>query len=423
MKTLNDLPNEIILDIMSYNDNFLFINKRFNLLYTTYINKYFLNKLSNIGIKIKYCNKKIYDKVLYINHINQCSHINKRYDIKLTSLAHQIKYNNLVDFTKTFVLYLNDFDKKDNDILYILLNKYILKNTRWIKSIPCHLFKKIHFQIILDRNPTFITYNINLQNHFLKYIPEYFTTQSNIIINCFKKESLYQFNNLIDKNNNNLLILLMFNNKIGITDLLNNDWPNINLINNLGRNALQYAISNKKIKIIRFLLFKINPNDNDIINIFKINDIELIQTLLSFPNINLNVTDSDGNSLLMRFIDNYEISKLILSRNIDINLQNKNGETALMLSNNFYITKMILEKNPNMDLQNNNGDTVLMKTIKVLNHIDDFFNLFDLFNIIIDKPQNLYIKNKKGETALFLAKNKNISFVIKKIQFKIMFNL
>lgn len=84
---------------------------------------------------------------------------------------------------------------------------------------------------------------------------------------------------------------------------------------------------------------------------------------------------------------------------------------------------MILEKNPNMDLQNNDGDTVLMKTIKVLNHIDEYFNIFDIFNIIIDKPQNLYIKNKKGETALSLAKNKNISFVIKKIQFKIMFNL
>lgn len=432
MKTLNDLPNEIILDIMSYNDNFLFINKRFNLLYTTYINKYFLNKLNNIGIKIKYCNKKIYDKVLYINKRNQRLYLNKRYDLKLTSLVHQIKFSDLEYFTKTFVLYLNDFDKKCNDILYILLNKYISRNLHWVKSIPCHLFKKIHFQLLLDRNPNFITYNINLQNHFLKYIPECFTTQSNIIINCFKKESLYQFNNLIDKNNNNLLILLMSNNKIGITDLLNNYWPNINLINNLGKNALTYAISNininskhtnKKIELIRFLLFKINPNDNDIINIFKINDIELIQTLLSFPNINVNVTDSDGNSLLMMFIDNYEISKLILSRNIDINLQNKNGETALMLSNNFYIIKMILEKNPNMDLQNNDGDTVLMKTIKVLNHIDEYFNIFDIFNIIIDKPQNLYIKNKKGETALSLAKNKNISFVIKKIQFKIMFNL
>lgn len=420
MKTLNDLPNEIILDIMSYNDKFLFINKRFNLLYTTYINKDYLNKLNNIGIKIKYCNKKIYKKVLYIK---QNTYIKlKNYDIKLTSLAHQISHNNLVGFTKTFVLYFNDFNKKGNDILYILLNKYILKNTRWIKSIPCHLFKKNHFQFILDRNTNFITYNINLQNHFLKYIPEFFTTHSNIIIKCFQKETLYQFNNLIDKNNNNLLNLLILNNKIDINDLLNNDWTNINLINNLGKNALTYAIYNKNIKIINFLLFKINPTDSDIINIFNIHNLELIQNLLSFPNINLHVTDSDGNSLLMKFIDNYEITKLILSRNIDINLQNKNGETVLMLSNDINIIKMILEKNPNMDLQNNNGDTVLIKTIKSLNHIDEFF-LFDLFNIIIDKTQNLYIKNKKGETALSLAKNKNISFVTKKIQFKLLFNL
>lgn len=427
---LNDLPNEIIVDIMLYNEKLLFINKRFNLLHKIYINSILLKKLSLIGIKIEYCNKKIYDRVLYIK---QTPYIKKKYYMKLTSLAYKIKFPNLVDFTQKFVLYLNDINKKNNDILYILLTKHITNyNKEWIKPIPCHLFKKNHFQIILDGNPNFIKDHINFQNHFLKYIPECFTTHSNIIIKYFTKENLYQFNNLIDNDNNNLLMLLILNNKICVTDLLNNDWPNIYLINNLGENALTYAISNlnltypisdKHIKIVRYLLFKINFTDSDIITIFKKLNLELIQTLLSFPNINLNITDLDGNSLLMMFIDNYEISKLILSRNIDINLQNKNGETALMLSKNFYINKMILDKNPNIDLQNNNGDTILMKIINGLTHIDEYVNGLDLFNIIIDKPQNLHIKNNKGETALVLAKNKNISFVINKIQFKIMFNL
>lgn len=63
---------------------------------------------------------------------------------------------------------------------------------------------------------------------------------------------------------------------------------------------------------------------------------------------------------------NYEIIQLLLDKNPELNLQSKDGKTALTLAiqrNNINIVKLLLKKDPNLLLNNNNAK-------KAYNYVD-----------------------------------------------------
>jgi ankyrin repeat protein len=93
----------------------------------------------------------------------------------------------------------------------------------------------------------------------------------------------------------------------------------------------------------------------------------------------LNLQDESGFTPLMRAVisvnrgskkpvikRNYEIIQLLLDKNPELNLQSKDGKTALTLAiqrNNINIVKLLLKKDPNLLLNNNNAK-------KAYNYVD-----------------------------------------------------
>ena len=89
--------------------------------------------------------------------------------------------------------------------------------------------------------------------------------------------------------------------------------------------------------------------------------------LLAHPRVDVNLQDTDGNTALMEACThNIEAVKaLIAAPNINVNLQNKWGYTALIracIHNKVEVVKaLIAAPNINVNLQNKDGNTAFMK--------------------------------------------------------------
>nr|QBK87199.1 MAG: ankyrin repeat protein [Marseillevirus LCMAC201] len=159
------------------------------------------------------------------------------------------------------------------------------------------------------------------------------------------------------------------------------------------------------------------PND-DLIAAVKSNNLELVKELVSLENINLDLQDKGGNTALMWAVDreNYDIVKLLVDNNANLDLQNKNEDTALMMAvfiNNFDIVKLLVDNNANLDIQKKYGNTALMLAV--------FINNFDIVKLLVDNNANLDLQ-KDGNTALDIAKKKNLPLIIKLLRPKLPFN-
>src|SRR5690606_12437976 len=104
-----------------------------------------------------------------------------------------------------------------------------------------------------------------------------------------------------------------------------------------------------------------------------------------------------------------EAIKLLIDNGANINLQNKNGKTALMIavaniiSHNLLIEKVKLLINANVNLQDENGKTALTYALNVDSPIE-------VIRLLINNNANIYLQDIKGNTALIyilLHSNKN----------------
>jgi hypothetical protein len=112
-------------------------------------------------------------------------------------------------------------------------------------------------------------------------------------------------------------------------------------------------------------------------------------------------TNSNGESSL-------ETVKLLINSGANLNIQNNDGETALMLAlkysdkySSLETVKLLINSGAKLDIQNKDGDTALM--LCILTCIRSSCNLYNLtifVKLLIDSDANLTLKNNKGETAL-----------------------
>ena len=138
---------------------------------------------------------------------------------------------------------------------------------------------------------------------------------------------------------------------------------------------------------------------------------ELLQTLLSLDNININLQNNQGVTALMYSGDNSkeDIVKMLLEHpNIDVNIKNNYGNTALLVScirsnstSSENIVQMLLE-HPNIDvnLQNNEGNTALMGCCSNSNNTSSENTvqmLLEHSNIDVN------LQNNDGNTALIMS--------------------
>ena len=92
----------------------------------------------------------------------------------------------------------------------------------------------------------------------------------------------------------------------------------------------------------------------------KKNNLEIIDLILSYNNLNLNYKDKKGNSYLHLAVKNRNDKKIetLIKKGINLNMQNNSGNTALHLAyeiNNFIIIKLLIKSGINSKIKNKEG--------------------------------------------------------------------
>ena len=138
----------------------------------------------------------------------------------------------------------------------------------------------------------------------------------------------------------------------------------------------------------------------NIININGIKD-ESMVLFLSQLATDINYQNEQGNTALMLASEGgqYHVVKLLLlHKDLNINIQNKYGWIALMFAScyeNHQVVELLLSKNPDINIQNINGWTALMLASANGHH--------QVVKLLLSKHPNINIQDNDGVTALIFA--------------------
>ena len=124
--------------------------------------------------------------------------------------------------------------------------------------------------------------------------------------------------------------------------------------------------------------------------------VTLVEFLLfNFKEINLNIQNKNGDTPLMYAIKlkRYSVARLLINnKRVNVNIQNKKGWTALHLiayDGCYFLLNDLLKEVDNIDIENNKGDTPLSLTISI-----------KTLKILIKYGANVNSQNKQGATLL-----------------------
>ena len=109
------------------------------------------------------------------------------------------------------------------------------------------------------------------------------------------------------------------------------------------------------------------------------------------------------------FIDNFEGVKILLALNVDVNICDNNGNTALMYatkgSPKLNIVKILIEFGADVNSQNNDGITALIWQAQHNAHPE-------IIKALIEAGADIELKDSKGKIALDYAKEKDDKEII-----------
>ena len=104
---------------------------------------------------------------------------------------------------------------------------------------------------------------------------------------------------------------------------------------------------------------------------------------------------------------NIEVVKLLLKENADVNIQDKNGVTALMLASlngHTHVVELLLKENADVNIKNKQGMTALnLASLKGHTHVVE---------LLLKDNANVNIQDKNGVTALMLASLKGHTQIV-----------
>ena len=128
-------------------------------------------------------------------------------------------------------------------------------------------------------------------------------------------------------------------------------------------------------------------------------NIDAVEVLLK-KDVDINIQDENGVTALMLASQNghHQIVELLLKEHADINQQNENGVTALMVASligHHQVVKLLLKVHSDINTQNENGWTALM--------VASFNGHHQVVELLLKEHADINIQNKNGETALMLA--------------------
>lgn len=110
--------------------------------------------------------------------------------------------------------------------------------------------------------------------------------------------------------------------------------------------------------------------------------------------------------------------KRLIEEGVDIDVQNKNGYTALMLaswdsnkSSNIETVQLLIQSGANLDIQNKNGYTALM----IASRFSNTSSNLETVKLLIQSGANLDIQNKNGSTAISILKQKYDNSIVSEV--------
>ena len=150
-----------------------------------------------------------------------------------------------------------------------------------------------------------------------------------------------------------------------------------------------------------------------ITNIIDIDGIEYKDMVLLFSQLatDINYQNEEGNTALMLASEggHYHVVKLLLlNKDLNINIQHNDGWTALMgacLTGQHQVVELLLSKDPNINIQNNDGWTALM--------FGSRYGHYQVVKLLLSKDQDINIQNNIGWTSLMLASHYGHHQVVK----------
>ena len=225
---------------------------------------------------------------------------------------------------------------------------------------------------------------------------------------------------IFDKNNNSLLHLVPKTKKIDFLIPLFTKNINLDFVNNTHESALHISCEYDLEDFVTVLVDKkcdVNIREKEYgfpaIFISLLNgNTNIVNTILDSLHYDINLSDHTGNTLLHLAIveNNFEIiERCIKDPKLDYNIVNLDGNTYLHL-----LMEKIKENSENIDkydirkfieysilnVQNNDGNTAWHYMVSL--------NIFDKYSeLLVNKPNNLFINNKKDVTPFSLVHSIN----------------
>jgi ankyrin repeat protein len=156
---------------------------------------------------------------------------------------------------------------------------------------------------------------------------------------------------------------------------------------------------------------------NDIINIIDQQDeillsekIDILNIMFLTIDINTTTIDDKENSFLHYCIinNNYEITEYLLDKGINSNIQNKNGETALLMASRkgyFRFVKLLLQYGANPDIYEKNGQDSPLLWASYYGHLE-------IVIFLIENGANPYHKYRDGRDAIRWAVRENHYLIV-----------
>ena len=146
-----------------------------------------------------------------------------------------------------------------------------------------------------------------------------------------------------------------------------------------------------------------------IIEAAKIGNIEVVKLQLK-EHVNVNIQDEDGvTALMLASLNGHtQVVELLLKENADVNIQKENGRTALMLASlngHTKVVELLLKENADVNIQNKEGVTALMAASQN-GHTQ-------IVELLLKENADVNIQKEDGRTALMLASLNGHTQVVK----------
>lgn len=385
--------------------------------------KYLISKGCNIN-DIDNNNENIMFKSTYNNNIDVFKYlINKGFDIKQKNIEGKsiidliIINNNITLFDYLISNKIIDINYKDENGHTLLIKAAEFNNIDIAKYLINKYYNLININYFKES-----AFEYSLKNQNYEFIELFLINGLNLnLINPDNLKSKIRFCSFQIKK---LIFRYIPNNNFWFEQSL------IWAVESCDKKFLRYILENKIIQKKEKIYQALE------LCIYNHCDLDIIKEFFKFG-ININYKYKDGESIFIKITSNYiyidnQFIDFLFIQHPDFNLTNTNNDNALMLAirnNNLYLTKKLIDKKINLNHQNKFGETsihILLNNIYPYKdeyteqdiyyldiNPDKLKNTKDLLKILISKGANLNIKSLDGTTPLMIAAEKGHIDIVK----------